>query len=78
MYRLYDLGDKWQIHSSDFGAMEGSFRQIVSYMAIELGLSYDEIELAVVDMCKRGNNGAEFGVFKKFIFSFNREISNVG
>lgn len=78
MYRMYDLGQKWQIHSSDFDAYEGTFRQIVSYMVMELNFSYDEIESAVIDMCQRDMNGAEFGIYRKFIFSFNKEIKDVG
>lgn len=74
MYRLYMIEpNKWQIHSSRKGAFEGSLRQVITFAVIELGMEFNELNVGVQEMEKYGHNGIEFGILKKFLFTFDNE-----
>lgn len=79
MYNIYDLGNgKWQVHSVDHGAYEGSFRQIMAYLYVELGFKHEELDFGIQEMCRNDHDGMHFGIYKCFIYSFKREQKNVG
>jgi hypothetical protein len=67
-YQLVDLGPLWEIHSPR-GIYKGSFRQVCTYAALELGFSLDEFDVAVQEMEKHFHNCAEFGIYKSFLYT---------
>lgn len=74
MTRMYMIeNDKWQIHPKGKKAFEGNLRQVMTYAVIELGIEFMELDVAVQEMGKHDHNGIEFGVLKKFLFTFSNE-----
>jgi hypothetical protein len=71
-YQLIDSGSHWELHSP-IGIYRGNFKQVCTYAAIKLGFSLDEIDVAVQEMETHFQNGAEFGIFKSFLFTFDKE-----
>lgn len=71
-YQLIDFGSHWEMHSSK-GIYRGGFRQVCTYAVLELGFSMKELEIGVVEMEKTFHNGAEFGIFKRFMYTFDKE-----
>lgn len=65
--------DKWQIHTANKGAFEGSLRQVMTFAVIELGMEFVELDVGVQEMSKYNHNAIEFGVLKKFLFTFANE-----
>jgi len=65
--------NKWQIHPRGKKAFEGNLRQVMTYAVIELGMEFVELNVGVEEMEKYGHNGIEFGVLKKFLFTFDNE-----
>lgn len=70
MYRIKYLLDKkiYQIHSSKQGAFEGNLTDI-TYKALEMGLSNQELTLAFNTMSKEKHIVAEFGINGRFMYS---------
>lgn len=72
-YQLYDLGnDQWCIISNK-DPFHGSLEQVTVFAVHVLGFSVKEIETAVLEMEKNFHNGSEFGVLKKFMWTFDKE-----
>lgn len=75
-YKLVDKGDgKWQIVSPQ-GIFTGNMKQVCTYSVLELGFEMNELELGIMEMEKQFHNAAEYGVFKKFIYSYDQEERN--
>lgn len=70
-YQLYDFGSRWEIHSTTC-SFKGNFDQVKTYAVANLGFSSEEILVAVEEMSKQFHNAAEFGVLKKFMFTFEK------
>lgn len=71
-YQLFDLGNKYALKGPK-GIYQGSLRQVCAYAVQELGFSIEEIELGVLEMERHFHNAAEYGVFKGFMFTFDKE-----
>lgn len=71
-YQLYDLGDEWQIKSSR-KTFTGTMKQVCTYAVLELGFSMEDLEIAILEMHKEFHNAAEFGMFKSFMYTFDKE-----
>lgn len=69
-YKLIDFGSHWEFHSYK-GVKKGNFKQICTYAVVEFGFSPNEFEIAVQEMEKYFHNGAEFGMFKRFMWTFD-------
>jgi hypothetical protein len=69
-YKLYDLGDKWQIVGPTAN-FSGSFEQVKTFAVLNLGFEAKEIDIGKREMDKHFHNGAEYGLFKKFMWSFD-------
>lgn len=69
-YKLFDFGSWYELHSK-FGVYRGTLRQVSVYAVIELGFEVSEIEIGVLEMEKHFHDAAEYGIMKKFIYSFN-------
>lgn len=62
--------DLFQIHSTK-GIFRGNRSQVTTYAMLELGIEFLELEDAIEEMQRKGDDGAEFGALKRFIFTFN-------
>jgi hypothetical protein len=71
-YKLYDLGSLYELHSSR-GIFRGSLAQVSTYAVLKLGFNIKEIELGVLEMERNFHDGAEYGVRKSFMFTFDKE-----
>ena len=69
-YTLYDLGYRWEIHGPT-GIFSGNLKQVMTYAVMELGFSFNELEIGVMEMEKHFHDGAEYGIFKRFMWSFD-------
>lgn len=75
-YNLYEVSsDEWIFDSNTGPFYAGSFRDVVSHMA-QIGFQLDEIETAVRNMVNEDYNGAHFGMYKCFLFSFQKDFNN--
>ena len=70
MYRIKYIPEKqvYQIHSSQFGAYEGSLT-LITEKAIEMGISQEELTIAYKVMSENKDIVAEFGINACFIYS---------
>jgi len=81
MYNLYRLNDDlYQIHSAFRGeeAKEGTLLAILTYATHFLKFSPDELEFALLEMLRNGDDGAQFGINRTFLFTFDRKSKKVG
>jgi len=70
-YQLVDLGTgSWQIRTPK-GIFTGNLRQVCTYSVLELGFTFKELEIGVIEMEKHFHNAAEFGIFKSFMWSYD-------
>lgn len=74
-YKLFDLGSHWEFHSST-RVFRGKFEDVRFYAVFDLGFNHLDIDLAVDQMKERHHEGAEFGIYKHFLFTFERDISH--
>jgi hypothetical protein len=72
-YKLLDIGPHWELHSST-GVYRGSLEMVRSYAVLRLGFLVEDIDIAVREMDKNFHDGAEFGIYKRFIFTFERSL----
>ena len=70
-YNLYFLGSNWELHSPT-GIFTGNLKSVCTYAVNVLGFQFKELDLAVNEMEKQFHNAAEFGIYKSFIFTFER------
>lgn len=64
--------DLFQIHSHK-GVFIGNRGQVTTYAMLELNIEFTEFEIAIDEMNRERivpHAGAEFGVLKKFLFTF--------
>jgi len=76
-YDLYEVGDLWFLHVKGGSVFSGTFYKVARHAISVLGFKATEIEEAIGEMTKNGHNGAHFGMYKGFIFSFNKEFKSV-
>lgn len=74
-YQMLNLGSHWEFHSSR-GIFSGDLKKVVVYAVNQLGFQFKELEVAVEEMEKQFHNGAEFGMYRSFMFTFEKELSN--
>jgi len=71
-YQLLNLGSHWELHSSR-GIFKGDFKKVCTYAIVELGFPMKELETAFTEMDEHFHNAAEFGIYKSFMFTFEKE-----
>lgn len=77
-YDLYEVAnDQWALHVKGGAAFVGSFRKVVRHAVTRLGFKLSEIEYATQEMLKQDHNGAHFGVYRGFIFTFKKDFKAV-
>ena len=63
--------DMWQLQA-DYGTFKGNLSKVLTYAVQQLGFDFIQMETAVLEMNRQDHNAAEFGVMKKFMYSFNQ------
>lgn len=72
-YDLYEVQtDSWVLSDRIGGYCTGTFKNVVKG-AILMGFEMKEIEIAVEEMIKHGHDASHFGMYKGFIYTFQRE-----
>lgn len=75
-YKLFkDENGNYKLVSST-GTFKGTATQVMNHAVLELGFDKEEIELGMAEMAKRLHNAAEYGMFKSFMWSYDRGVSN--
>lgn len=72
---LKDESGNYKLVSSN-GTFKGNANQVINHAVLELGFDKSEIELGMEEMTKRFHNAAEYGMFKSFMWSYDRGVSN--
>lgn len=77
MYELFCpsvdmIHGEWQIHTKYSGAFAGDFMSIISYCIQRLEISKEDLDVAVQEMCKNNHNCAHFGIYRHFMYTYNR------
>lgn len=71
-YQLLNLGSYWEFHGPT-GVFKGDLKKVCTFAVLQLGFPFKELEIAVDEMEKQFHNGAEFGIYQTFIFTFDKE-----
>ena len=67
-YQLINIGVNYQLRSPR-GLFVGSLEDVCHYAVNELGFSIEEIEIGILEMDKNFDDTAEYGYFKKFMYT---------
>lgn len=73
-YKLYDFGSHYELHFRS-GIYRGNLKQVTTYAVIEHGFDVNEIEIGILEMDKHFHNGAEYGMYKRFMWTFDKETN---
>lgn len=74
-YDLYEITkNEWIMHVKGGPVFAGEFKKVVIHAVTKLGFELGEIEIAVQQMLKNDHNGAHFGTYKSFIYSFRKDF----
>lgn len=68
--------DTWVFDDHSGQLFDGRFKAVISHM-IDRGFSMNDVETAVNEIIKNDHDSANFGMFKGFIFSYNRKEKKV-
>lgn len=71
-YLLLDCGSYFELHFKG-GLFRGTLDQIMAYAQFNMDFCHTEIRLAHNEMRKRGDDGAQFGIFKTFMWTFKQK-----
>lgn len=75
-YKLVDKGQGlWQLESPA-ETFSGSLREVCHYAVTKFEFTMSELEIGVLEMDKHFHNAAEYGVFKRFMWSYDLEEKN--
>ncbi|NJO48150.1 MAG: hypothetical protein HC840_00380 [Leptolyngbyaceae cyanobacterium RM2_2_4] len=75
-YKLVDKGMGVYQLLTPKDVFTGSLKQVCTYSVLELGFSISEIELGILEMEKHFHNAAEYGIFKRFMWTYDTEEKN--
>ena len=84
MYKIYKTGeDLYEIHSSfaNEKSMEGTRLAVLYYAVNKLGFNVDELGFAFLELIAnedKGHDALEFGINRRFIFSYPRYVRKYG
>jgi hypothetical protein len=75
-YLIENSHDDWTFRAGQF-AFRGTFKKVVTFAIIRYGFRADDIDIAIKEMIKHGNDAIHFGIYKTFIFTFNQKDRKV-
>jgi len=71
-YKLLDKGNNlWSFYTPE-GNFDGTLDKVCKFAVLDLGFTFSEIELALSQMDKNFHDSAEFGMYMKFMYSYDR------
>ena len=75
--------DHWRIEIDRKAIFEGKFKDAARIMIRELKFDSNQIDMAIKEMCKEDRSGpdhdvAHFGIYKRFMFSYNSKERKAG
>jgi hypothetical protein len=77
MYEITRLDDRsWSLTANKSRQFVGSLKDVCK-VAIGLGFSFEEIEIAIDEMAWMNHDAAHFGIFKGFIYSYDTKEKKV-
>lgn len=76
-YNVIEIdNDWWTIEIVDTKnpekSVSGTFTQTVLFLVIVLGITIEEVDLAVREMCNNDHDSANFGRYRTFIHTFSK------
>lgn len=72
MYKLQMISlDKWAVIRKNKKPYIGSMDQVISYSVKALGIPFQEIDIAIEEIIEHGDDTAEFGIMRSFLYTFN-------
>ena len=75
---LYEVApDQWALHVKGGAAFVGNFKNVVTHAVKKLNFKFEEIEFATAQMVKNDHNGAHFGMYRGFLFTFKKDFKYV-
>lgn len=72
-YRLIDKGNMIYQLQTPRGFYTGTIKDVSRYAVKKLGFDVDEFFVGVIEMEANFHNAAEYGILKRFIFTFDVE-----
>lgn len=76
-YDLYEITkDEWILHVKNGPIYSGTFKKVVVHAIKRLGFRLEEFDIACQEMIKYNHNGAHFGMYKGFIYTFQKEFKH--
>lgn len=72
-YKLFDSGNGIYKLMAPTGIYTGSLKQVSTFAVVKFGFDINEIEIGVLEMEKHFHNAAEYGIFKRFMWSYDAE-----
>ena len=78
-YDLYEVSNnEWVLECKNGTKYEGTFAKVIRVAILTLDFNADDIDSAVVAMLEKGHDAIHFGMYKKWIFTFSKEVRHVG
>lgn len=72
-YKLLDLGSGlWSLQAPQ-STFSGTLKQVCLYAVRKFDFEMKELEIGVLEMEKHWHNAAEYGIFKRFMWSYDIE-----
>lgn len=74
-YDLYEVTrDEWILHVKDGPIYHGTLKKIGVFAVRKMGFDIRDIDVATKEMLKNGHNAAHFGMYRGFMFSFQKNF----
>lgn len=75
LYQPFPELNQWVVDFKNGIRYHGTFQEVVSYLVFKQGFNTHEVDDAVFIMLEKDHNAIHFGMYKTFIFSFDKEIN---
>lgn len=77
-YDLYEITqNEWILKVKNGPMYVGTFKKVVKHAVTKMGFDLEEINVAVKEMIKYNHNAAHFGMYRGFIYTFQKDFTNV-
>jgi hypothetical protein len=70
-YQLVNRSSYWEFIGPR-GSFVGNLKQVCTFAVIEQGFLFGELQIAVEEMERALHDAAEFGVFKRFMYTYDQ------
>lgn len=74
-YDLYEVTrDEWVLEVKNGPIFHGTLVKIGVHAVKRMGFKMGDIEIATQEMLKHGHNAAHFGMYRTFMFTFQKDF----